>query len=200
MNDEHANGAAACGFFVFVGPAAVVSEGLALEEGGVVRGRLVDDDQGDLAVQVDVLAVGAGEVVPVIFGGMNAVTDEDDGRVEVRSRLAGFVFGDDLGGVGELDGLAGSGLECEFGLVFDGVDGDQWNALEVGAVVARRLNPGQGKLCGDVLGGKLCAAGAGATAFEQIQREEADVSADFFGIDGGCGGAGSGWNTGDFRN
>ena len=48
VNDEHAHGSAARGFFIFVGPAAVVGEGFALEELLIVRRRLVDDDQGDL--------------------------------------------------------------------------------------------------------------------------------------------------------
>ena len=45
VDDEHPNGTAARSFLVFVGPAPVISEGLAFEEFLVVGGRLVDDDQ-----------------------------------------------------------------------------------------------------------------------------------------------------------
>ena len=58
MDDEHAHGSAARGFFILVGPAAVVGEGFAFEEFLIVGRRLVDDDQGDFAFQVDILAVG----------------------------------------------------------------------------------------------------------------------------------------------
>ena len=60
MNDEHADGAAARGLFILIGPAAVVGERLALEKLLVVRGRLVHDDQRDFAFQVNLLAVGPG--------------------------------------------------------------------------------------------------------------------------------------------
>ena len=92
MNDEHADGAAARGLFVFVGPAAVVGEGFALEELLVVGRRLVDDDQCDLALQVDLFAVRAGVVVPVVLRRVNAVAHKDDGRIDVRGRLPGLVL------------------------------------------------------------------------------------------------------------
>jgi len=79
VDDEDANGSAAGGFFILVGPAAVVGEGFGVEELLIIGRRLGDDDEGDLAVKVDVLAVGAGVVVPLVLGRVNAVADEDDG-------------------------------------------------------------------------------------------------------------------------
>ncbi len=72
----------------------------------IVGGRLVDDDQGDLALHVDFLAVCAGVVVPVILGRMDAVADEDDGRVDIGGGLAGLIFCDDFRAVGKIDGRA----------------------------------------------------------------------------------------------
>ena len=66
------------GLLVLVGPAAVVGEGLAGEEVGIVGGRIVDDDEDDFAFDVD-----AGVVVPLVLGRGDAVADEDDGGVDV---------------------------------------------------------------------------------------------------------------------
>ena len=90
-------------------------------------------------------------------------------------------------------GCAARGNEGEFGFVFDGVHGVERDALEVGAVVAGWLQSGQGKLRGDVLGGKLGSASAGAAAFEQIERQKADMGANLLRIDGFGGGTGSLW-------
>ena len=78
VDDERADGAHAGGLLELVGPAAVVGEGLAAEELGVVGGRVADDAEDDLALDVD-----AGVVVPVELGRGDAVADEDDGRVDV---------------------------------------------------------------------------------------------------------------------
>jgi hypothetical protein len=59
--------------------------------------------------------------------------------------------------------------------------------LEVGAVVAAGFEAVEGELGGDVLGGDLAAAEAGAAAFEEIVGEELDVGADLFGINGSFG-------------
>ena len=86
--------------------------------------------------------------------------------------------------VGQIDRLAVGGNKGEFGLVLDGVDGEERNALEVGAVVARRLKAVQSELRGDVLGGQLAAPRAGTAAFEQIEREKAHMGANLFRVDG----------------
>src|SRR5215831_14092688 len=191
MDDEDACGATTRGFFVLVGPAAVVGEGLAVEEFYVVGRRLVDDDEGDLAVEVDVLAIGAGVVIPVVFGGVDAVTDEDNRRVYVGCGLAGFVFRNDLAAVDEIDGLPIFRDEGKLCFVFDGMDGEERDLLEEGVVVAGRLEAVKGELGGNVFGGELVATSAGAAAFQQIERQEANVSADSLRVDGCGGGAGN---------
>ncbi len=64
------------------------------------------------------------------------------------------------------------------------------DGLKVGAVCARGLQPGQGKLGGNVLRGQFPSALAGSTAFKQIKREEPHMGANLFRIDRGRGGAG----------
>ena len=66
---------AAC--FELVGPAAVVGEGFAAEEFGIVGGRVADDADDDFAFDVDALVV-----VPVEFGGGGSVADEDDRGID----------------------------------------------------------------------------------------------------------------------
>ena len=58
------------------------------------------------------------------------------------------------------------------------LDADQRHILEVGAVVAGGLGADQRELRGEVLGGQLAAARADAAPFQQIARQELDVSAD----------------------
>ncbi len=182
MNDENADGAAARRLFIFVGPAAVVGERSAFEEPFVVGWRLIHDDQRDFAVQVDLFAIGALEVIPVIFGSANAVTDEYDRRVEVRGVLAGLVFGDDVGAIGEIGGLTACGFERELCFVFESVDGEERNFLEEGATFACGLHACESELRGNVFSGEFGAARTGATAFEQIEGEEADMRADPLGV------------------
>ena len=74
------------------------------------------------------------------------------------------------------------------GFFGDGVHADHVDLLEVGAVVAAGFEAVEGELGGDVLGGDLAAAEAGAASFEEIVGEELDVGADLFGVDGGFGG------------
>ena len=77
MDDQYTDSATTRGLFVLVGPAAVVGHGLALEELLIVGGRFIDDDEGDFAFEVD-----TGVVVPVVFGGMDAVADKDNRRID----------------------------------------------------------------------------------------------------------------------
>jgi hypothetical protein len=80
------------------------------------------------------------------------------------------------------------------------VDGVEGNALEISAVVARRLNSSERELGGNVFGGQLPAAGAGTAAFEQIEREEADMGTNLLRIDGDGGGASGRGQAGDCRD
>ena len=200
MDDEHAHGSATRGFFILVGPAAVVGERLALEEALVVRGGLVDDDEGNFALHVDILAVGPGIVVPVVLWSVNAVSDEDNGGIEVGAGLPGLVLGDDLCAVCQIDGISLFRNQREFGFVFDGMHGHQGNALKVGAIVSGWLDTGHGELGCNVFGGQFRAARAGAAAFQQVKREKTYMGAHLLGIDG-CGGCARGLRqTGNFRD
>src|SRR6266852_144347 len=88
MNKDCADRAFAGGFFVFVGPAAVVGEGPAFEEIGIVGRRLADQHEQDLAANVGVFVI-----VPFVFGGFNSVSDENDGGVCVAGGTLGCVVG-----------------------------------------------------------------------------------------------------------
>ena len=111
--------------------------------------------------------------------------------------LAGLVLGDDVGTVLQVHGLACVGRrEGELCLVLQGVHGVERHALEVRVVVAGGLHALERELGSDVLGGQLVSARAGTAAFEQIERQELHVGADFFWVDGGSGGAGGGGQTG----
>ena len=73
MNQDRAHRALARGLFVLVSPAAVVGERLALEELGIVGSGLVHQHQQDFAFHIHALVV-----VPLIFGGLNAVAHIND--------------------------------------------------------------------------------------------------------------------------
>ena len=115
---------------------------------------------------------------------MDAVADKDNRRIKVGGLLPCLVFGDDLGAIGQVNRLAAGWNKRELCLVLNGVDGQQRNALKVGAVVSRRLKAGKRKLRGNVLGGELVSACARPAAFQQIERQEAHMCANFFRIDG----------------
>src|ERR1035438_2891090 len=191
VDDEGADSSAAGGFLVFVSPAAVVGESLAGEEVGVVGGWVADDDEDDFAADIDV-----GVVIPLVLGRGDAVADEDDGGVDVDERSVARVVDDVVGAEGEGHGGAGGGREREDGGV--AVDGhaEEGYLLEEGAVVTAGLEAGEGELGGDVFGGEIASADAGAAAFEKIVGEEADVGANFFGVDGGFGGLDGGGDGG----
>src|SRR5579875_1807266 len=172
MDDQHTDGAQTRGLLIFVGPAAVVGEGLAFEEAVIVRGRLIHDDQKDFALDVY-----TGIVVPMVFGSINAIAYKNNRRVNVRRFLSALVFGHPVAAVGKGNGLPVCGEELSGGLVFDGVDGVERDFLEVGSVVARRLQPVERELCGDIFGGKLTAALARTASFKQVAGKEAYVGA-----------------------
>ncbi len=85
VHDQHALGAAACGFLELVGPAAVVGHRLAIERARCIGFEIsvVDQHHGDLAVQVHVLVI-----VPLALGCIDAVADEHQRRVVDLHALA----------------------------------------------------------------------------------------------------------------
>jgi hypothetical protein len=198
VDDERADGSHARGLFELIGPAAVVGEGIAAEEGWVFRGRVAYDAEDDFAFDVDV-----GVVVPVELGRVDAVADEDDGGVDVDGGGEGAVGDGVVVAVLEVDGVEGDADlavgtlgrdDGHGGFAGDGVHADEVDLLEPGAVVAAGFEAVEGELGGDVLGGDFAAAEARAASFEEIVGEEAHVGADLFGVDGGLGGFDCGWD------
>ena len=131
---------------------------------------------------------------------MDAVTNKNNRRVEVGSGLAGFVFRNNLAAIGQIDRLAAGRNKCKLGLVFDGVNGNQRNLLEVSPLVASGLKAIERELGRNVLRGKLGSACAGTAALEQIQRQKSHVGANLFGINGYSSGASGWWQTSHRRN
>ena len=171
MQDKDRGGAEAGRFFVFVGPAAIVGQGLAPEEGGIVGRRLVGEQDQNLAFDVGTL-----EVVPLKFRRDDAVADEDGLRVELHVRLLPLGDADVVVEPPEGDrfsaGLRGQGsgrlrLRADHG-----------HGLEIGSVVAGRVGSGDGELRGDVFGGQVATPSPDAAALQQIAGEEADVGPD----------------------
>ena len=102
MHDDRGGGTVAGRFLIFVGPAAVIGHRAAVEEAADVRllpVGIVDQDQHRLAAHVD-----AGIIVPALFGGGDAIADEDDRAVLHRDmRLDAVGTDHHLRPVGERD-------------------------------------------------------------------------------------------------
>ena len=77
MNYDGADGSATRGFFILIRPASVIGEGRAVEELWIVRRRLAREENNHFAAHVD-----ARVVVPLVFGGGDAVADEDRFGIE----------------------------------------------------------------------------------------------------------------------
>ncbi len=176
VDQNHAEGAFTGSFFVFVCPAAVIGEGAAFEEIGIIGRRLVYQHEQDLAANVHALVV-----VPFIFRGLDSVSDENDGGVYVVGGTLGFVVSDVLVERLELQGIPFVGDKIESGLGRRS-DSDHGNFLKKSPVVAGRLQSSKPELGGDVFGGDVASALSGAAAFEKIKREITDVGADVFGV------------------
>ena len=131
---------------------------------------------------------------------MDAVANEDDWCVNVSGWLAGLIFRNNVGVVGQGDWRTAGAGDREGAFVLKRVDGVKRNLLKPASVVARRRKAVQRELRGDVFGGKLIAARAGAAAFQQVEREKAHVGTHVLGVDGFCSLTRSGWETGNGGN
>ena len=175
MNENRADSPFARGFFVFVNPAAVVSERLAGEKLRIVRGRLVDQHEQDFALDVHALVI-----VPVVFGRFDAIADVDDVGVNLGFGLLRLIVGDVIVERFEVERIkartfGGNEREARVGA---GRDADHRNFLQIGAVVAGGLQSIERKLRRDVFGGNVASTLAGAAPFEKVVGEEANMGLD----------------------
>jgi hypothetical protein len=164
---------------------AVVGADLGLQAAG---GAAQHDD--DLALHVQ-----ARVVVAAAFGGDDAVADEDQRRGDRGLGLAGLGRGQVVLAEGQGARLAVGAGVGDAALVGRAV-GRQGHLLQVGAVVAGRLDAHQRILRGHVVGGDVVAARAGLAAFQQVVGQEAHVRLDGVGRRreaerGGLGGGGA---------
>lgn len=183
MDHQEADRPAARGLFVLVGPAAVIGHRLAAEVAlaGLEVG-IVDQHEGDLALQVDAL-----EVVPVTLGRGHAIADEDDRGVldgDLRRAGLGCAQGDVLA-LGPGLGLAAGG-DADADRALD-LEAGQRHVLGPGALalhqISTRLQSGVLELVDDVGDRFLLAFGGRAATFELIGRQHLHVLGDLGGVD-----------------
>ncbi|MEI9811323.1 MAG: hypothetical protein WDO18_01010 [Acidobacteriota bacterium] len=174
MNDESRKRAVTGGLFEFVGPATVISEGLAGEEFRIVRRGLTGEEHDDLALHVDALVV-----VPLILRRDDAVADEDRGTFELDVRLLPLCHADEIFEPAECDGRPGRGNRAQLRTGLRS-DADKLELLKIRPVVAHRLRANQRELGGDVIGGEIAAWCARAAAFEKVAGKELYVRANAF--------------------
>jgi hypothetical protein len=171
VHDQQARETLAGGLLVLVGPPAVVGHGLAAE-GALPRFEVgvVDQDHAHLAAKV-----GAFEVVPVPLGRLDAVADEDQGRVLDDDAVASLQTGadGDLLALGE--GLASSPDREGCGRLAHDVRLEQRDILGPGPVAPPGLQAGGGELLGQI-GDRLgLARRSRRAALELVRRQDADM-------------------------
>ena len=175
MNDQRSGGAQFRGDLVLVRPAAVVGHGRPAED--VVKGRIVDQEQENLAAEVRIA-----EIVPVVFGGASAVAHEDElGAVDgygidhvpgcshvVRGRLQG-------------EGLGAAGnheiLRRQRG------DPHQRHILHPGPVRIAGRRPRRTELLDEIVHGQFLTHRPGRAAFEFIRCQYPDFGKQRLGAD-----------------
>jgi len=161
-------GALAAGLLDLVGPAPVVREDLAAEDGRVLEAGVVDQHRHVLALYVH-----TGVVVPVALGGDDSVAHEHDLAPLAHRRVVPHRPKNEVVLPGERAGC-GPG-DRERGL---GGERDDRHPIEIGAAVARRLEAEPLELGGDVLRRRLAAPGAGRAALEHVVGQELEVRAE----------------------
>ena len=168
-----------CGFFIFVGPAAIVGHGLAFEEVRILRCKagIVDENDHGLAGEILISVV-----VPVIFRGDCAIANKDDvARIDGQfcrvlvlapdDRIF-FQFGRDLSSV--FGGEGKEGCSRVDGLVH------HLHFLKIGSIVASRLKAKAGHFSGDPVCSCFPGRCAGAAAFERVIRQRLDADCQVF--------------------
>src|ERR1700685_3637371 len=178
MDDQRGDDALARSFFEFVNPAAVVGERLAFEEFRIVGSRLVDEKHRDFSMHVDAFVI-----VPVVCGGFDSESDENDWRIDVGDFGLCFVVDGEIVEEFEADCIAASGFWDEAELrAWQRFHRNHRHVLEKRTAVAGGFQSIRFELCADVFGGEVSAALAGAAAFEQIARQKFNVGANHLRI------------------
>ncbi len=175
MDDQHAGGALTKGLFVLEAPPPIVGERAASEEGGVVGGRLVGEQQDDLAGDIGVFVV-----VPAEFRGDDAMSDEDDAGVEIDVGLLAMTEPDESVGPGD-SGCGAAGTPGE-GRGRAGLDGNKRDLLKVAAVAGRK-GAGPLELIGDVVGRECLTGRSRFAALHIVAGEDLDGFCDSRGAD-----------------
>ena len=166
VNDDRSRRPLSRRALVLVGPAAVVETAVAFEQLGVPV-RIVVHHHQDLALEVRPL-----EIVPLVFGGLDAVAHEHQLGVPDRGGgLLDLARGDVLVRPFELDGLV-AGFEVP-GLGGVGFDAHHVEGLLPGAALGARLVAEELEGGGEIEAGRLVAAAGDAAALQQVVREEA---------------------------
>ncbi len=167
VDDQHRRGALPRGFLIFVRPAAVIGHRAAVEFAlgflGLPVG-IVDEDDDGLPLHIE-----PGIVVPALFGGVDAVTDEDDVAVLDRGlRLHAIAECDIVLRILRGDRRLAAG-EAQRGCVLRG-DLDQRHVLRPLAVVPG-LQPRFLIFLDDIGDGLFLARGAGRAALISVRRQ-----------------------------
>ena len=177
VDDQRAQGAAPGGLLELVDPTAIVGGRLAAKAAGHrLAGRgfeigVVDQDDGDLAPQIDAL-----EIVPSPLRRRDAVADEHQRRL-VDDHARDRTLGPDHGVAG-LDQVAGRIAAGGQGYPRAGGDleVDQRHGLGPAALVAGRLQPQRLELTDDVANGPGLARPARRSAGQRAVGQHPDVS------------------------
>ncbi len=182
VDDQGADRALARRLFELVGPASVIGHDARVEEFRILRRRLVDDHQQHLAFDVHAL-----EIVPAVFRRLDAIADEDDGRVDVDPGGLGLVVGHVV--IAELQIQRTAVFRLQGGSRRrQCVHAGEFDLLQVAAAVPRRFQAVEREFRGDVLCRNVAAPRTGPAALEQVIRQKAHVRTNALGIDAPHGG------------
>ncbi|MNI06853.1 hypothetical protein D3C73_598470 [compost metagenome] len=181
VDDQHARRALAGRLFILVGPATVVGHGLAAEgvQRRVLEVGVVDQDDDHLAPHIGL------EVVPLPLRRVDAIADEDQGRVLQIHRRAG-----QAGGHGDLLALRQRLVPvAQLQLARDVGDGEavQAHGLGPAAVLAARREAGGRILAAQIVDDLLLGRGGDAAPLEAVVGQDADVLGDAGGVELGRG-------------
>ena len=185
MHDQHTQRAAACGFLILVGPAAVIGDRRPVETSRL-RGLeigIVDQHDRDLALQVDLFVI-----VPAALRRSDAIADEHQRRLvhfHLRHRLQALQ--DHVSSVHQLLVLARNGQHGGHRPVH--LRTQQRHGLGPAAVVTGRLQPGASELPFQVRDGLVFTRRRRRPSFEFIRGQGADMARQVFGADAAAGDA-----------